>query len=75
MEGGSTAVLCRLILKSHLILNGKQKLNFPTAGNLFSPNSAKVLLHDPSEFPEVNKKGILVGAGQEAAIAIHAEVM
>ena len=34
----------------------------------------QVLLHDPSEFPEVNKKGIFIGSGQEASIAIHAEV-
>jgi hypothetical protein len=34
----------------------------------------QVLLHDPSEFPEVNKKGIFIGAGQEASIAVHAEV-
>ena len=34
----------------------------------------QVLLHDPSEFPEVNKKGIFIGSGQEASIAIDAEV-
>ena len=33
-----------------------------------------MLLHDPSEFPEVNKKGIFIGSGQEASIAIDAEV-
>ena len=33
-----------------------------------------MLLHDPSEFPEVNKKGIFVGSGQEASISLSAEV-
>ena len=28
----------------------------------------KVHIHDPSEFPEVNKKGVLVGIGQEVSV-------
>ena len=28
----------------------------------------KVFVHDPSEFPEVSKKGIIVGMGKEVSI-------
>ena len=28
----------------------------------------KVLVHDPSEFPEVSKKGIFVGMGKEVSV-------
>ena len=28
----------------------------------------KVHIHDPSEFPEVSRKGFLVGTGQEVAV-------
>ena len=34
----------------------------------------KVHVHDPAEFPEVKKKGILVGVGQEVSISVTAEV-
>ena len=34
----------------------------------------KVHVHDPSEFPEVKKKGILVGVGPEVSISVTAEV-
>ena len=34
----------------------------------------KVHVHDPSEFPEVKKKGILVGVGQEVSVSVTAEV-
>ena len=35
----------------------------------------KVLIHDPSEFPEVTKKGIFLGAGKEVSIAVSAQTV
>ena len=33
----------------------------------------RVLIHDPAEFPEVNKKGIFVGSGQEVSIGVSGQ--
>ena len=35
----------------------------------------KVLIHDPSEFPEVNKKGVFVGPGKEVSIGVSAQTI
>ena len=37
--------------------------------------AVKVLIHSPYEFPEVSKKGIAVGIGQEILVGVSAEVI
>ena len=56
----------------NILVAGQTKDEFIADSNYFT--GWKVLIHDPSEFPEVNKKGIFIGSGQEASIAIDAEV-
>ena len=49
---------------------GTENTDFVT-NNYF--NGWKVHIHEPHEFPEVARKGIIIGIGQEVSISLTAE--
>ena len=59
------------ITKEIFIVADDSRGQFNADSNFFT--GWKVLIHDPAEFPEVNKKGIFVGSGQEVSIGVSGQ--